>query len=484
MKSRTFNYLLLASLLALGACGGGGGGGVDSGGIGGTGIVATGVMTNGSIILNSVHYDDTTVKNVSDDPLGGTSTSPDDGKVIKLRGRRNDDGINGTAETVEIENEVRGTVQSENAAGTPQSFVVVNQTVTIDDLTICSNFATSDPVTKKCGDPLSEITPSSSFVEVHGLRLADGSIRASRVELLAANPGGVDEVRGIVNAAAGTSFQLVNGGTTVTVNYSGTPAVTDGQLVEVHGAFNGTAFTATRVDIEDLEDDEFEPGDNGEFEVEGFVSDCPANNPCGSVTFSVGNQLVKMTTNLFENGAADDLVNGVRIEAKGHFIASSGTLMADKIKFKRVKIEVTGSATVTGSVPGGGTIHIMGITILTDDFTEADTSDSITNERLEIRGYLDSGGQIIAERVKDNVGGGSDQIVRGPVTNKVSNTLRVLGIDVLLTSSTVLQDGAITDLSQFLGLVTAAPSPSGTVIKAKGSFAGGTLTADEAEIED
>ena len=62
----------------------------------------------------------------------------------------------------------------------------------------------------------------------------------------------------------------------------------------------------------------------------------------------------------------------------------------------------------------------------------------------------------------------------------------MLGIAVDVGSATQFEDaqGNPTNLAGFLGLVTPAPSPGGTAVKAKGSFAGATLTADEAEIED
>jgi hypothetical protein len=261
------------------------------------------------------------------------------------------------------------------------------------------------------------------------------------------------------------------------------------QLVEIHGTHNSATneFTATRVDIEDLEDDEFEPENNGEFEVEGFVSGCPVNDTCGS-SFFVGGRPVTMTTNRFENGNADDLRNGVRVEADGHYVTSSGTLLADKIKFKRIRVELTGDATIDGggNLVKGGSLTIMGITVLTNDVTEIDTKDSITDERLEIRGYIDASGQAVAEKVKDEPGGGGDDIVRGLVTAEVGTTLTIAGISVSVATATQFEDAQDQPIlgpnarDIFLDLVT----PGTTAVKAEGSFAGGTLTAKKAEIED
>ena len=93
--------------LALAGCGGGGGDVTVGGGTGGTGIVSTGVMVKGSVIVNGVRFEDTLANIVVDD----TPKSPTDlrdGMVVRVNGRVNDDGINGTAERVEAQIEVRG----------------------------------------------------------------------------------------------------------------------------------------------------------------------------------------------------------------------------------------------------------------------------------------------------------------------------------------------------------------------------------------
>jgi cytochrome c-type biogenesis protein CcmE len=179
---------------------------------------------------------------------------------------------------------------------------------------------------------------------VHGLRDATGALHASRVELLNANPLG-DELRGTVATLGPTTFTLRNGTTNVTVNFSGativpaTATLANGEIVEVHGAFNGATFTATSINIED--DAQFEHQGGEEFEVEGLTSGCGTANPC--TLFNVGAQAVQVNASTrFEGGLPTDLVDGIRVEAEGHQFSGS-TLIAEKIEFKRSVIRLQGA---------------------------------------------------------------------------------------------------------------------------------------------
>jgi len=107
------------------------------------------------------------------------------------------------------------------------------------------------------------------FVEVDGMRDADGNIVATRVEgkgVRNPNAADVDELRGVITAVNLGASQFTLG--TVVVSFTPTTTFTPpprctaaslapGLRVEVRGAFTANnAFAATRVDCEDLEDDE------------------------------------------------------------------------------------------------------------------------------------------------------------------------------------------------------------------------------------
>jgi hypothetical protein len=490
----TLRIVLTAALAALivAGCGGGTGGtGVTNGGP--TNAVSIGVMTKGSVIVNGVHFDDTNAQiTVDDSPT--TSAALQSGMVVKVRGQINDDSLTGIAQAVKAEAEVRGTVNTHNASTVPPTFTVIGQTVFVDDLTVFANFGTPAPTPSAA---VGALVDGTSVVEVHGLRDAAGNIHASRVELIATPVAGTNELRGTVANVTGTSFTLQNGTANVSVSYAANVVVpagatlANGALVEIHGAFNGTTFTATRVDIEDLEDAQFQHAAGEEFEVEGQVSGCGTNNPCTS--FSVGNQAVQTNPSTrFENGAATDLADGVRIEAEGHQFTGN-TLVAEKITFKRTRLILAGQVTaVTGTIPPGpGTIMVLGQTVQVTTLTEVNATGGITTtDFVEVRGFIDTTGSIVAERLDDNAGGGNKDSVQARVTAKVGNVLTLLvgasTINADLTNATQFSDTneqPIT-LGAFLAAVTPAPAPGGTLVKVKGTFSAGTIAVGEAELEN
>jgi hypothetical protein len=487
-KLRVLAVLLTTALLA--ACGGGGG----TGGTGGTGqaAVSMGVMTKGSVIVNGVRFDDKTASIRIDDTPGKLPADLKDGMFVKVRGQINADRVNGVAQQVEVENEVRGTVQTHNSAAVPPFFVVVGQTVLVDDLTVFANFS---PPTIPPSAAIFQLVNAVSVVEVHGLRDSLGKIHASRVELVPAVVG-TDELKGTIASLVGNTFTL-NG---VTVNSTGatlTPAgatLASGQPVEVHGSFSGGTFTATRIDREDLEDAQYEHAAGEDFSIDGNVSGCGVVNPCTS--FSVGTQLVQTNASTrFENGSAADLADNVRVEAEGHTF-SGATLIAEKIEFKRTRVILTGTVTaVSGPIVNGtgntGTVTVLGKTVQISTLTDVITTNTITTaDRVEVRGYVDTAGNIVAERIDDNPGGGGKDILQARVSAKSVSALTMLTITANFSLGVQLQDanGKSVSLPDFLALITPASANSpGTLVQVKGTFTSGvpgTILVDEAEIED
>jgi hypothetical protein len=486
IRSTLANAAAVAFLLALAACGGGGGGGTGivvgtGGGTGGTGVsvasVSEGAMVVGSVIVNGVRFDDTQATVIVDDNTA-TRGALKDGMVVKVKGRIADDRVTGTAERVEVENEVRGTVQSVSASTSPRFFTVVNQKVLVDDLTVFANTASD----------LSGLVGGSSFVEVHGQRDAAGNIRATRVEAFGGSGLG-DELRGRI-ATLGTNTLTINNGTVVTVTFSAgviqpaSTALAVGQLIEVHGSFSAGTFIATRLDVEDAEDSAFRPDSGGRFEVEGFVTGFTATPG----TFSVNGRSVQTTSaTRFEGGSAADLANGAKVEAEGTL--SGSTIVAEKIAFKRVRHILHGTATAVNG--GARTITVLGVTARVDDLTDvrpragSGLAAIPVSAKVEVRGYLESGGTFVAERIDELSGGGGDDFVQGRVTAKAGTSLTVLGIVGSVAGASQFQDANGNAINQqaFLAAVTASAT-NGTLVKLKGAFSPGLLTVTEAELEN
>jgi hypothetical protein len=176
----------IAVALVLSACGAGGLDQIAGGGTSGTGfpITSSGVMRIGSVVLNGVRFDDSAAT-VNDDRARGAGQLAD-GMFVKLRGLVGDDGVNGTAERVEVRNEVRALIQSINPTANPPSFVVGGLTALVSGETHYANASGFSALAV------------GTRVEVHGLRDASGQLRASRVEVVAAGVG-ADELRGVVS---------------------------------------------------------------------------------------------------------------------------------------------------------------------------------------------------------------------------------------------------------------------------------------------
>jgi hypothetical protein len=484
-----------AAMLLLAGCGGGGSdGGVPAvppppppslgGGTGGTGaqapVVSIGTITKGSIVLNGIRFDDSATS-VTDD-RNRTVAQLASGMVVKLRGR-SDDGLNGQADRVDVENELRAAIQSISSTANQQSFVAAGVTVIADAQTLYANVTGFAALTV------------GQRVEVHGIRDAAGNVRATRIEAVGAAEG-LDELRGTITAVTTAASQFTLNGS-ITVSYAGagfspagttSAALVTGALVEVRGALAGAVFTATQIDLENAEDDGFRGRDNEKTEYEGYVSAFTAHPG----TFKVDGRDVRTSaTTRFVGGAAADLANNVRVEAEG--TSQGGVLVASKIEFKQSRILLHGRATVVNAT--AGSLVVLGQTVLVDAQTRIDTrgasgnstslSDLAVNECVEVRARLD-GSRILAEEVKEPSGCGRELVqARVVAKNDANFTLTFLnGLGAGLANASTFRNatGATVTRAEFFALVTpASATAAGTLVKVKGDS---LAAVEEAEIQN
>jgi len=489
MKSIIRMTIALTALAFLFGCGGGGS--ADSGGIGGTGVTSSGVMTKGSVILNGVRFEDTTA-NILIDDTPKTAADLQDGMVVQVRGTITQGG-NGTAQQIEAQIEVRGTVTSVNASANPQSFVVLGQTVLIDDLTVLNGITA----------PISN-TLNGTLVEVHGLRDSTGAIRATRIE---ANPGqmgddSVDEIRGVVTNRAGPGDDLFNVGPQL-VNANGAVIVPagasfgDGSVVEVHctarPCVNGSGqFVASRIEVEDAEDSAFQPGMNERFEVEGLVSGYVL--PTDNDFFVAGVRVTTSGSTQFEGGLSTDMADNIKVEAEG--VWNGTTLVASKIEFKRSVVRLQGF--VTTQAANTFTLDIAGrlVNVETDDFTDADAPLPANGSAtcVQVRGQRKAGGPVVVvagEIRVDGCGNSNRPVLQAPVEAESGTNLTLLGFPINVGSPTDnppyedLNGNPLTQ-SQFFAAVTPVdpgpPAVAGTLVKV--TFDDGGVTVHQVELED
>ncbi len=327
---------LVAVLVALNGCGGGGGS-ESLAGIGGTGKIASGTITGfGSIFVNGIEYDiDSASLEVNDDDSAGLSQ--DDlriGMVVTVTAEVFDtdgDGEDdkGAASLVIYDNEIEGPVNSlsDPGNGLTKSFsvlgidVIVNSAGTeFDDGDAAGfSFATiaNDDVVELSGFFDGSNVLNATYIK----KTDDFDLGSSEVEFKGTADAGTD-------AGAGDSFTL-DGFITVNIradaDLSEVPGerVTDSVFVEVEGPLtNDNPLTIEAFRIEQEEEDL--DADAGEAELEGFVSDFVDNS-----NFRVDGQLVDATDAEFE---PDGLVlsDGLKVEVEGTIEA--GILNADKVK--------------------------------------------------------------------------------------------------------------------------------------------------------
>jgi len=480
--------LIAAIVLAVSACGGGTGGtGSGGGGTGGTSAVSTGVMAKGSVILNGVRYEDTTA-NILIDDTPKTAADLRNGMVVKVLGTVSDDGINGTAQQVKALIEVRGLPTSVDPNASPQSLVVLGQTVIVDDQTVYSNLAGFGAIT------------TSTLIEVHGLRDTAGRIRATRIEANQAQMGDdtVDEIRGVVSGAAGSNATTFNLGSQAVSAIGAVIAPTgasyqNGSVVEVHCTVRpcvsgGGEFQASRVEVESAEDSAFQPGSGQRFEVEGLIS---GFNP-GSSNFSVaGTPVITTGSTRFEGGISTDLANDIKVEAEGAWNGSA--LVASKIEFKRSVVRLQGVVTVSNAnsfnLQIGAPAAARNVTVEVDSFTQGTVPGTGPN-CVQVRGQRKFGGSlvVVAGEVDNGCSQGGDHVLQALVEAKAEPNLTLLGFSVNVTGAQFrnLIDANISQ-AEFFSLVSATdpgpPPVAGTLVRVR--FDKNNLSVvKEVELED
>ena len=480
----------LVSLLV--ACGGGGGGGGGDSSVSSESIVASGVITQlGSIWVLGVEYETPNGGSYSDDDNVSSVANYKVGQWVRIRGRRNDDGISGTATEVEYEAEIEGAAAGGAINGVTIIFTPNTNTAEAGNITALN---------------------SGSRYEVSGLWLDDSTIEATYIKD-DDDGDGIDEVKGFVEAVNPGLSLTVRG---VTYSYGGPTVIALGDFVEIH--FNGT--TASRVE---LEDDFNDQNEGQEVEFEGAVnldSVDLANCPAGA-DFLIDATCIdwdSMPSSGWQDGlnGPGDMATGLRVEAEGHFNAS-GLLIAEKIKGRGNRVRITSTAT---NVNGGagtfdlffGDIQVTTMSGITEYDLDAGTgvSDINNGDGLEVRGIRTGPASMLAQRIKSESVNANRHELRAEVdlngADASTNSITVMGISSVADSDTELEiedtviaagSGSTTeaDIDSFLNMIdddnivnsTNGPRDivdvrTDTTNGGNGSF-GSPFLADQIEIE-
>lgn len=440
-------------------------------GIEGTGIRVGPITGFGSVIISGNRYavDARTTIIVDDAPA--TQDDLEVGQIVRAIVNVPVAGGESRAERIEFRAELRGNVESVNLpAG---SFVVLGQTVRVDGATAFSADLTGG---------LASLAPGLR-VEVSGLRDSQDQLRATRVESEA--PSGEVELRGTVSGLDASSTRFLIG--TQAVHY-GTAALPDGapqngDFVDIEGSIGagGTLFaTSVERDSRRLNGDADDSG-----EVEGFITRFVSPSD-----FDVAGQSVRASgTTVYEGGTSAGLALDVKLEVEGTF-DSGGVLLASKIDFKPNSASRAVS-TVTAIDALAGTFVVLGVTVQTSAATAfEDDSDADqrpfnlgllrTGDYVEIAGSEIAGPRLAAVRVKRDDLDDEDRL-RGRATDVDAGqrNLRILGADATAVATAEFKD----ENDQPIDATTFFARVGGRLVDAKGAASGGTLLADELELE-
>lgn len=392
--SRHASALLL--LAALAACGGGGGSPATATNppTATAASFALGPITGyGSIVVNGVHFDESSASVTDDDGQAHASSELKMGMVVEVQASAIDKStLRATAQAVRFGAEVKGPVADVDlVAG---SFTVLGQTVVVDSATVFDS---------SLAGGLAALT-AGTVVEVHAqLNAATGQYQATRIE---SEAGATSfKLRGTVSGLDTTAKTFSIG--TAVVSYANLAAAdlpanfADGLKVRVKLAttqVNGQwVATSIRTGVRKVED-------HSEAHVRGTVSAVTS-----ATLFSVDGVAVDASAASWPDGTSG-LVVGARVEVEG--TVTNGVLMATKVEFDdkhgttddRNKPEFTGTVSAldivakTFQVQGRTEIISYAAAVTYKNGTEADLANGVN---VQVKGRLSADGSTVtASRIE------------------------------------------------------------------------------------
>ena len=487
---KTINLFFCSIILALSAgCGGGSSGGgaapdndppppPPTGGIGRTGIAQGPISTFGSVVVNGVRYDTSSATFT----INGAAGSQDDlsvGQVVTVSGTIDDNGTDGSADTVNFDDNVKGPVESIDIA--MSRIVVLGQTVLINAET-----SFDDSISPASIDGLSV----DDIVEVSGLVDADGQITATRIE---DKPADTElEVLGIVSQLNAGNFMfnindlVVDYSSATLDNFSG-GQINDGDFVEAKGTSLGGngELLASRVEAKNALPDVV---DGDHIEIQGFITRFASAQDFDVTGFPV----TTTGSTVYEGGSEADLGLNIKVEVEGD-VNANGVLVATKVDIRRAKA-VRATANVDSVNSAANSLVVLGITVNVDEITriedksDADIdpltlADINAGDYVEVRGdeFPAGSGDILAT-ILEREDPDTEAILQGFVEDSISDpTFTILGVTIQTGAGTVFRDenDAVISSTEFFNRVA-----ENSLVKAKGTeTSDSVISAEEVEFE-
>ena len=440
-----FVGLLISTLVA---CSEAGTSTADNGGIGGTGVSQGAVDSFGSIFVTGIEWD-LTGASVELDGAVVADSELRLGMQVRVIGDIDAGGLTGTAASVSYDTSLMGPVESSPTNvfpdGSRVSFSVLGNTVVVDQAEVVFGPGLSLP-----GLALGQLLRISGFIA------GDGTVRATRVDLLGSFPAvAAAELEGIVaNLTKNPDGSGIFDIGTITVRYTAMATfsgltvadLANGIFVDVSGTLRASE---TELDADEIEaaDDLLSGQDFEDIEITGLVSQFVS-----LANFRVDGVQVDASAAVLDPPSFA-IANDVLVEAEGSL--SSGVLAAVRVESGEAKASGAETAALEASTtfvaPGLRELTMLGVTVAADGDTEIqDERDGEVNfgfddiqvgDWLKVEGTQVSPGRVVAHSiVRDSVG--SEVLLRGPVTmlDTATPLLDVVGQAILLDGMTEYRD--------------------------------------------
>jgi Domain of unknown function (DUF5666) len=465
--NRILTVFAAAAAMLLASCDG-----AEFAGIQGSGgpapAAAVGPITGfGSIFVNGVEYV-TSGAQILIDNSAGTEAQLHAGQIVTIKGTVNADGVTGTASEVTFSGDVQGPAVQIDL--TDNTFVVLGQSVRVTGSTLF------DPAIQPA-----DLTgvQTGTVVEVSGFEDASGDLVASRVDLK--TPGSNLRAKGTVEAldTASHTFRI----NSLLIDYSASfvPAtLANGSLVEVQGTTLAASGELLANDLEVL------PGlgaaANQHLDVEGIIT-----------TFTSASDFVVQGQHVVTDANTQLVLHGVTlgvnvvVDVQGS-VNASGMLLA-----KKVEVRSASSALIRGLVDSvtatNNSLSVLGVqvTISSDTVLEDRSSQHVrlfrfsdvrAGDYVEIHGVASAPGTVAAS-VLERDNSENRSYLQGTALNVVAPSLSVLDVNVTTNAQTVFIGLGNTPASAAMFFSEAANQ----LVRVRGSFSGGVLTADHVQIE-
>jgi hypothetical protein len=436
-------------------------------------IVTVGPITGfGSVVTNGIVFgtDGATVQ-VDGNP--GTMADLRVGMIVTILGEIDESTGAAQASEIRFGVDLEGPISSVNA--TNSSFVVLEHTVFVDELTVIDQ-ATFDALA------------IGNVVRVSGQFRSEERIQATHVYRVANEyqVGMHMHVKGEIEDLDVGNQHFTLGGQHC--DYSGAALelggsdIANGMYVEVTSTtpMGAGDMILDRIQAKDQDRDRDQLcSSDCEFELEGYVMTFVS-----ATEFEVDGQPVTTTeTTDYVNGNVGTLALDVKVKVDGTLDAS-GVLVAERIVFCLPSLIEIGAG-LEAFDAGTGTLTLLGRTVTANEFTLFRDHSAVgmttfgfdelaVGDWLEIRAYLD-GSTIVATRIERDEADDS-VTVKAPVEEVNAPSITLLGITATSDQDTTFQNAAheLIDADAFFTLVEI-----GELVRTEGTWDGAAILAEE-----